>query len=528
MDEPFGTVTPDSSDNEIEFSLEKRDYSLNCNKTKQKHHAALNRPDGVVITQTGGGFTLQLNSVMFHQVKDKAIVFYTDDSSSYTCHHTTVKDNKGKTVETKFKICSGKSHIYTLNLYHTKCTALVNGRLSSVFIDKDLPKLLDTIESDMNITGPSTSTTHVSVTTDETAVKSVIADEICGGYVSTPIPVSPVSVEPTIYSTLRDLQADMTTLTTLLQSHIVHTNSQFDLLRDDIKSVKSIYTVHNESTNLRIDSVQQTTELINSELEKSTNVLQRRMQSLSDSFKSQVRVQPSVSATSVPISDSSTISVPAQILQNPNSNVPINKKTLFIGDSLLKGINIKGLKNSVDVKTLPGAKSNQLLDQLNSMEVSKYENVIIHVGGNDVADSSTCETLRANLTNITSLLHSYSCKTYMCSLVPRVDVDVSSANRIIADVCHSSSSTLIDSYKAFVFGDGSVVRNFFYRDGIHLNNTGTSALLQTVNKLVQLLPTSSSNSNRTGYQYQRHSFNLSRRYGHFRYNNQSQYQNRRY
>lgn len=68
----------------------------------------------------------------------------------------------------------------------------------------------------MNITGLSNCTTHVSdILTSIKMLKYVILVEISCNYVVTPITLSPLSPESPIYSTLRDLQADMITLTPL-------------------------------------------------------------------------------------------------------------------------------------------------------------------------------------------------------------------------------------------------------------------------------------------------------------------------
>ena len=53
---------------------------------------------------------------------------------------------QGNLIETKFKMKAGKQDLYTLNMYHTKITCLVNGRQSKQFLRDDLPKIIRSVE----------------------------------------------------------------------------------------------------------------------------------------------------------------------------------------------------------------------------------------------------------------------------------------------------------------------------------------------------------------------------------------------
>jgi len=58
-----------------------------------------------------------------------------------------VTDNNGHIIETKYKIARGKCHLYTINLYHTKCSSLVNGKYVQQYLRFDLPEILSRMES---------------------------------------------------------------------------------------------------------------------------------------------------------------------------------------------------------------------------------------------------------------------------------------------------------------------------------------------------------------------------------------------
>ena len=65
-----------------------------------------------------------------------------------------------------------------------------------------------------------------------------------------------------------------------------------------------------------------------------------------------------------------------------------------MGDSLLNGINEKGLshKHRVKVVNKPGATSEKILDEIDDLIKSKPEHLVIHVGTNDLTNG-------INLTN---------------------------------------------------------------------------------------------------------------------------------
>ncbi|KAH3872317.1 hypothetical protein DPMN_035532 [Dreissena polymorpha] len=78
-------------------------------------------------------------------------------------------------------------------------------------------------------------------------------------------------------------------------------------------------------------------------------------------------------------------------------------KTLLTGDSILSGINRRGLNTNTNITTLPGRKIRDIRLALDSWGMKKYENVIIYIDGNDMAEGSNCYM---NLMDITAL---YTC-----------------------------------------------------------------------------------------------------------------------
>ena len=122
-----------------------RDFEINSEKSLQKLKDSANRSD-IVIEKTGGGLTLKLNTGVYQLVKSAAHHYYTCESQQHTCTIIPVKDKNGYQVETKYKISNGKTNLYTFNLYHTRCSGLVNGKNDKYFLETDFPKIIDLVE----------------------------------------------------------------------------------------------------------------------------------------------------------------------------------------------------------------------------------------------------------------------------------------------------------------------------------------------------------------------------------------------
>ena len=106
-----------------EIDGEIRNYKLNRQHSQQKKLEATQR-DNIQIFKTGGGLRIIFNTSMYELIKYSADKYY----ASKECKRTPGQDKQDNLVETKFKMKSGKQDLYTLNMYHTKYTCLVNGR----------------------------------------------------------------------------------------------------------------------------------------------------------------------------------------------------------------------------------------------------------------------------------------------------------------------------------------------------------------------------------------------------------------
>lgn len=208
-----------------------------------------------------------------------------------------------------------------------------------------------------------------------------------------------------------------------------------------------------------------------------------------------------------------------------------NKQVLIIGDSILKGIQRKGLNNNVHVKTLRGAKISDVKARLSSINVSQYSDVVVYVGGNNLADDQHISDIVTDMTLLIETLQAAGCTVYLCNMCPRDDTDVTVLDDVLREIKSASGEfKVINCYKSFVCGNGDIIRQYYHRDGIHLSPSGTSNFLRVINKVLRIMskPTSRSEN----FQHSRYPSN--NRYTNYVQRRQDQYRrsmtndNRRY
>ena len=128
-----------------ESNGQERNYTLNEEKALQKKLESTDRDD-VVVYETGGGLRMILNTGMFELFKLSVEQYYNEENLPFKCNIVNVHDKQGNSVECQYKLSNGRQGIYTLNLYYTKSSCLINGKNPQQFIDQDLPIILKNIE----------------------------------------------------------------------------------------------------------------------------------------------------------------------------------------------------------------------------------------------------------------------------------------------------------------------------------------------------------------------------------------------
>lgn len=68
-------------------------------------------------------------------------------------------------------------------------------------------------------------------------------------------------------------------------------------------------------------------------------------------------------------------------------------RALIIGDSILSGINQKGLKNNVECQPISGATIDSLTEKLHIYDLKSFKEIIIYVSGNDVSQNYRADAM---------------------------------------------------------------------------------------------------------------------------------------
>lgn len=524
----------------LEKNEERRDYELNPSKSmRKKLQATEKRP--ITVTETGGGIKLEMNTGLYELFKQASDAFYSSDYSKYTYVKIPVSDRKGRNVETKYKAFEGNVPMYTINLYHTTCTCLINGSKTAQFMSEDLHSIISVIETEL----VNENTTVEDVNAN---LKQVILDyqsscsgntcsegtnDICLLEIDSPSVASDIKEtaalpmenaehtnnsklnmnlndaqntqtnNPTVDESLAEIKTAITLLRQTMEQHILLSEMKFEQIKDEIQSVKSLSRVQASATCSNIETLTETSSHLKSQISEFNNSIQKRLQSISDSIKhggfSQKKEQlhhvlkpsPEKKPQSTPQENLKTaVQSRNEIVDQRQKDTdetflkrPFSKeKTLIIGDSLMRGIQKRGLAADVEIKTMPGAKLDEVARRLNEYDLSNFSNIIIYIGGNDVASGKSVTRFRAELVKTTTSLQERGCVVCICNVCPRRDVDVRPLNDVIAEVCKITAATYIDVNSAFIYADGTTARHFYHKDGIHLNERGTRTLVSRIHK----------------------------------------------
>ncbi|CAC5402801.1 RAG2 [Mytilus coruscus] len=128
-----------------------KSYSLNLEKTLNKKLDSAKRTN-VSYKFTGGGFTAEFDAITFEMFRYACDMYFCDSSNTFDIIKDKATDANGCIVQTTYKIKENKNDGYTINLYLTKSSILVNGKLTANFISKDI-KAIHEIMNNTNVNG---------------------------------------------------------------------------------------------------------------------------------------------------------------------------------------------------------------------------------------------------------------------------------------------------------------------------------------------------------------------------------------
>ena len=179
---------------------------------------------------------------------------------------------------------------------------------------------------------------------------------------------------------------------------------------------------------------------------------------------------------------------PPQRDQNKSDKTKKADLTLITGSNILRGIETKFLAENVRVKSYKSAKIDTLKDALVKLDFTRYKNIVLHVGGNDIDGKITASSFREKYISLIEYLKGKGLNVYVSGLLPRGTTNVKPFNEILKNLCESMEVEFIDNHDSFVLASGKLPLEFFCHDRINLRFPGTRALVHNINEQCIILP----------------------------------------
>ena len=115
-----------------------RNYALNIDRTLMKKLKATRRPS-IEYKHTDGGITATFDAVSFELFKIALSEYYSQyPSTTGVAEIHLDKDKKGNIVQVVYKVKLNEGHGYTINLYTTRSSTLINGKATDFFMNEEL------------------------------------------------------------------------------------------------------------------------------------------------------------------------------------------------------------------------------------------------------------------------------------------------------------------------------------------------------------------------------------------------------
>ena len=170
-----------------------------------------------------------------------------------------------------------------------------------------------------------------------------------------------------------------------------------------------------------------------------------------------------------------------------------HKRILIIGDSILKGINTKGLNNRRKICAKGGSKISDMWEELSVYGLTSIVNVIICVRWNDCSSRLNVKTYEELYNQLIGLIRSVNknCTIYLSKFTPRGDAYVTEVNNAIQRQSDHWNVNLVkcieDRSNIFFSQHGMSSARYYSNDGIHLSRSGIKRLVDALNRHIEIV-----------------------------------------
>lgn len=170
-----------------------------------------------------------------------------------------------------------------------------------------------------------------------------------------------------------------------------------------------------------------------------------------------------------------------------------NKKILLIGDSIVSGINPKGLKGNIYKHGIGGATIDVLLKEIEVYDLNQFSHIIVYVGGNNASNRTDIEYFEELYDQLLNYIKkSCQSKIVIVNSCPRRDTDTTDVNGIMQELSEHHEVELVNAHAAFFDKKGALIKRYYAKDGIHFSDSGVKRLLGAINRKVEIVDNFSS------------------------------------
>ena len=138
----------------------------------------------------------------------------------------------------------------------------------------------------------------------------------------------------------------------------------------------------------------------------------------------------------------------------------IKHVTLIKGSFILKNVKINNLNEKTTVRTIPETTVEKLKFRLDSLDIDKCKNLILHVGGNDAANGEDLHDFRDSYECLIDSVYVDDRNVIISELLPRDDADVKPYYEVLRSLCEDNAVEFVENFDSFLLASGEMPESY--------------------------------------------------------------------